>query len=195
VTARVQRGEVTIGPRLQNLPGSAPVQVDKLPVGTFMRASLGGSSFTTERVGQELQPLLDGETAEWTWSVNPKSEGERTLLLSISVELDGEPLSSRIFERTIVVDVEPLPSPKSWLRSNFSEVILLVIGAIVGAMLTLGGDLARRRWFPAPQPAPGPPATTGPMPAPANPSAAAKRPIKKAGRTSVKPRGSSNHRT
>src|SRR5215217_1529897 len=41
VTVRVQRGTATISPSLKTLPGTAPVVIEKLPVGTYMRGELG----------------------------------------------------------------------------------------------------------------------------------------------------------
>ncbi|WP_344222357.1 hypothetical protein [Kribbella sancticallisti] len=142
VTARVQRGTVTISPSLTPLPGTAPVTVEKLRVGTYMRAELRGGGFEVEPIDDTLQ-LIDGVT-EWTWQVVPLSAGSHSLRLTLVVEMDELPLSKGTFERTIEVAVEERPSVVKQFLALFdwsNVVTAVLIAVLVGAP-----QFVRKRW-------------------------------------------------
>lgn len=142
VTVRVQRGTATVSPSLKSLPGTAPVIIENLPVGTYMRAQLRGSGFDIQPLSDTFQ-LIDGVT-EWAWRVTPHSDGVRTLRLTLVVELNDLPLSSRTFERTIQVAVEKQPpwyDRATGLLDVTGVVTAIVIAAILGA-----AKLARMWW-------------------------------------------------
>ena len=145
VTARIQRGQVTVLPSLEDLPGSAPVQVDKLPVGTILRADLDGAGFDVELIGEQKQPLIeDTDYAEWAWKVDPQTKGTHTLRLTVAVEVDEQPLSNKVFERDIEVrvnDSSTLARIAAW--NGWNEILIgLIIAAITGATSVV---IARRR--------------------------------------------------
>ncbi|HEY4567968.1 MAG TPA: hypothetical protein VIH10_00840 [Kribbella sp.] len=143
VTVRVQRGTATVAPSLKTLPGTAPVVIEKLPVGTYMRGELRGSGFTVQPLSDDLQ-LIDGVT-EWAWRVTPESDGLRTLRLTLVVELNDLPLSNRTFDRSIDVAVKkqrPWYGRATGLLDVSGVVTALVIAALLGA-----AKLARVRWL------------------------------------------------
>lgn len=145
VTARIQRGQVTVLPSLEDLPGSAPVQVDKLPVGTILRADLDGPGFDVELIGEQKQPLIeDTDYAEWAWKVDPQTQGHNTLRLTVAVEVDEQPLSNKVFERDIdvrVSDASTMTRIAGW--NGWNEILIgLIIAAITGATSVA---IARRR--------------------------------------------------
>ena len=142
VTVRVQRGTATESPSLRSLPGTAPVVIENLPVGTYMRAELRGSGLDVQPLSDKFQ-LIDGVT-EWAWRVTPQTDGVRTLRLTLVVELNDLPLSSRTFERAIEVEVEKQPPwyQRAWGLLDVAGVVTaIVIAAILGS-----GKLARVWW-------------------------------------------------
>jgi len=142
VTVRVQRGTVTVSPSLRTLPGTAPVIIENLPVGTYMRAELRGSGLDVQPLSDKFQ-LIDGVT-EWAWRVTPQTDGVRTLRLTLVVELNDLPLSSRTFERAIAVDVQKQPPwyKRAWGLLDVAGVVTaIVIAAILGS-----AKLARVWW-------------------------------------------------
>jgi len=142
VTVRVQRGTATVSPSLRTLPGTAPVTIEPLPVGTYMRAELRGSGLDVQPLSDKLQ-LIDGVT-EWAWRVTPQADGVQTLRLTLVVELNDLPLSSRTFARVIEVDVEKQPAwyQRAWGLLDVAGVATaLVIAAILGS-----AKLARMWW-------------------------------------------------
>ena len=142
VTVRVQRGTVTVSPSLRTLPGTAPVIIENLPVGTYMRAELRGSGLDVQPLSDKFQ-LIDGVT-EWAWRVTPQTDGVRTLRLTLVVELNDLPLSSRTFERAIAVDVEKQPP---WYRRAWGLLdVAGVVTAIVIAAILGSAKLARVWW-------------------------------------------------
>ena len=145
VTARIQRGQLTTLPSLGNLPGTAPVQIDKLPVGTILRADLDGPGFDVELIGEQKQPLIeDTDYAEWAWKVDPQYQGHNTLRLTVAVEVDDQPLSNKVFERDIEVSVEDRTTfarIAGW--NGWNEILIgLIVAAITGATSVV---IARRR--------------------------------------------------
>lgn len=168
VTARIQRGTETVHTPLQQLPGRAPVIRERLPVGTHMRADLDGANFDVELIGQELQPLLDQSIAEWAWKVRPRTAGQQSLRLTVYVELAGEPLSNRVFDRTIDVQVV---HESGWSRlvgwSLWEQVVAgLIVVAVTTGLVTARHYLRRRRSGPSDSedPGPGELARVGPEP-------------------------------
>jgi hypothetical protein len=143
VTVRVQRGTATVSPSLRTLPGTAPVVIENLPVGTYMRAELRGSGLDVQPLSDKFQ-LIDGVT-EWAWRVTPQDDGVRTLRLTLVVELNDLPLSSRTFERSIAVDVEKQPPwhVRAWGLLDVAGVVTaIVIAAILGS-----AKVARMWWI------------------------------------------------
>ncbi|MEV5964520.1 hypothetical protein AB0L70_22295 [Kribbella sp. NPDC051952] len=143
VTVRVQRGTATVSPSLKTLPGKAPVVIENLPVGTYMRAELRGSGFGIEPLSDPLQ-LID-RVSEWTWRVTPQADGSRTLRLTLVVELNDLPLSNRTFDRTVQVEVKkkaPWYERARGLLDLPGVVTALVIAAILGS-----AKLARVWWL------------------------------------------------
>ncbi len=141
VTARIQRGTVTVRPPLKSLP-----VIEQLPVGTYMRANLGGAFFDVEPLGQELQALTDDGFAEWAWTVKARSAGSRSLRLTLYVELDQEPLSQKTFDRVVDVRVEEQPG---WLAQFIGwDPWENVVSAVLGAAFLELGRRGLRRWWP-----------------------------------------------
>lgn len=142
VTLRVQRGDVTESPGLRPTASPRPVIVESLPVGTYMRGELRGSGFDIEPLSDNLQ-LFDGVT-EWAWRVTPQTDGRRTLRLTLVVELDDVPLSSRTFDRSIDVAVEEQPP---WYQRSAG---LFDLGGVVTAIAIasiLGAAKVGRLWW------------------------------------------------
>jgi hypothetical protein len=143
VTVRVQRGTATVSPSLKTLPGKAPVVIENLPVGTYMRAELRGSGFGIEPLSDSFQ-LMD-RVSEWAWRVTPRADGSRTLRLTLVVELDELPLSNRTFDRTVQVEVKKSAPwyERAWRLLDLPGVVTaLVIAAILGS-----AKLARVWWL------------------------------------------------
>ncbi len=143
VTARIQRGSATVQPSLTALPGQ--VTTAELPVGTYLRADLDGANFAVEPIGEEFQSLIDDDGyAEWAWKVDPLTEGALQLRLTVYVELDGEPLSNRVFDHAVEVrsaDGSAMDTMLGW--SGWGEVLAGLIVAAITA--TAGWFLTRRR--------------------------------------------------
>lgn len=142
LTVRVQRGTATVTPTLTALPGTPPVIVERLPVGTYMRAELRGAGFDVQPLNDELQ-LIAGVT-EWAWRVIPQDDGRKTLRLTLVVVLDDLPLSNRTFDRSIDVDVKKQPPwyQRTWGLLDLSGVVTaIVIAAILGS-----AKVGRSKW-------------------------------------------------
>ncbi|WP_405070870.1 hypothetical protein OG558_15345 [Kribbella sp. NBC_01510] len=99
--------------------------------------------------GLDVQPLsdkfqlIDGVTG-WAWRVTPQTDGVRTLRLTLVVELNDLPLSSRTFEQAIAVAVEQQPPwyERAWGLLDVAGVVTaIVIAAILGS-----AKLARVWW-------------------------------------------------
>jgi hypothetical protein len=177
LTVRVQRG-TTPGSTFTELPGSAPVVTEKVPVGTYMVADLGGATFDTALIGPRKQLLID-EAAEWVWKVRPRAAGSQLLVLTLNAELDGEPVGgTRVLRRELRVGVAAAVE-RSWSQRFFGwggwgEILVTVLAAAVLGVWKKGA--AVRRWVklrtkrpaqPLPDPAAPPPDPPSPSPDPA----------------------------
>jgi len=142
LTVRVQRGTATVTPTLTALPGTPPVILEELPVGTYMRAELRGAGFDVQPLSDDLQ-LIAGAT-EWAWRVTPQADGLKTLRLTLVVVLDDLPLSNRTFDRSINVDVKK--QPPWYHRATGLLDISGVVTALVIAALLGSAKIAQTRW-------------------------------------------------
>ncbi|WP_329483909.1 hypothetical protein OG555_17235 [Kribbella sp. NBC_01484] len=108
-----------------------------------MRAELRGSGLDVQPLSDKFQ-LIDGVTG-WAWRVTPQTDGVRTLRLTLVVELNDLPLSSRTFERAIAVDAETQPPWYEWAW-GLLDVAGVVVTAIVIAAILGSAKLARVWW-------------------------------------------------
>jgi hypothetical protein len=72
-----------------DLPSGGQTSTSELHVTPTMRAELTGTGFTILRTSDERQIIGGGSFTEWSWHVTPTESGNRELVATVYVELDG----------------------------------------------------------------------------------------------------------
>ena len=73
-----------------DLPTGAQTSTSILHVTPTMRATLAGTGFTIQSTSQEEQLIGGGSFTEWAWQVTPLESGNRELVATVYVVLDGK---------------------------------------------------------------------------------------------------------
>jgi hypothetical protein len=72
-----------------DLPAGGKTSTSALHLTPWMRATLTGSGFTIQNNSQEEQLIGGGSYTEWSWQVTPLESGNRELVATVYVVLDG----------------------------------------------------------------------------------------------------------
>lgn len=73
-----------------DLPTGGQTSTSTLHVTPTMRATLAGTGFTIQSTSQEEQLIGGGSFTEWSWQVTPLESGNRELVATVYVVLDGK---------------------------------------------------------------------------------------------------------
>jgi hypothetical protein len=73
-----------------DLPAGGQTSTSTLHVTPIMRATLAGAGFTIQSTSQEEQLIGGGTPTEWSWQVTPEVSGNRELVATVYVEIDGK---------------------------------------------------------------------------------------------------------
>ena len=97
-------------------------------------AELSGVGFEIDRAGEIGQPLLPGESAQWTWTIHPKSAGEQVLTLTLKLRFvpksGGETLERAVWAKLLNVEGRTVLG-----LSGRAADLLGVLGTISGGLL------------------------------------------------------------
>jgi hypothetical protein len=117
----------------EGLQGKADPRVERLRVGTTMRAKLEGSAFDIILIGSDVQLLGSTGFREWRWDVMPTVSGTHSLAFTVSVlyEKYSNPIEEKVLERRIDVAVNPGYSLSKWLSNNWEKLVAALV-AIIG---------------------------------------------------------------
>jgi hypothetical protein len=188
--------------QLQSLPGPGRVAISKLPVGTYMRANLGGAAFEAQLIGQELQPLPSDDVAEWAWKVKPLEAGTWTLRLTLYVELGAAPLSNKTYDRRIEIRVAKATKPSLFHRVlNWSGWQPIAVGVLLAAITGYGKRWINKHWpsraaaSVRPSPAPDNESPNTPATAPTPAAQSKKRPAKSTAAPAKRRPGEPRHKS
>lgn len=118
------------------LKGRGVPQVEKIKIGTFMKASLTGEKFKIEKISTEEQVVGDEGFAQWDWNVTALEAGLQSLSLKITVRIKmpggAEEYSELpVFDRKIKVKVNPFYSVKMFIVTYWQWIIVTIIIPIV----------------------------------------------------------------
>jgi hypothetical protein len=146
ITVRIARGTFE-GDLRRDLVGRGLPQVEKIKVGTFMRAELAGPDFRVTALGDRDRVLAEATMQEWRFNVLPVHSGERRileLLVSVRIQLRAkeELYSFPSFHREIIVDVNPSWYVQNFLADNWKFFIGGFGTAAAGLIAFFG-----KRWF------------------------------------------------
>ncbi len=142
VEARITRA-VRLEPDFTSgFPGTAPIRVEGLPVGTFMKATLQGPGMNVTAVGEDVKRLGSESYVSWLWQVEPTRTGTQYLYLTVDVLYEGTSLSERRWTRRIEVQVSRMRSVTHWFGRNWGELLSVVVAS--GAFGGLIAFLRRR---------------------------------------------------
>ncbi len=134
LTVRVQRAGTT---GAWSLPGEGPVVKKELEVGTPMRAKLFGDGFEVDPADAMTQVLSSTRPTDWTWSVRPRSTGNKELRLELAVLLDigtETPVTpTREYVEVIEVKVHPITTTVRLARG--ATGVLSAAGVSVAVIL------------------------------------------------------------
>ena len=114
-------------------------------VSDIMDARLVGPDFDITAVTPEEQPVTSKGTTEWLWDVKPKTDGDRTLHLTLLavLEVNGQRASRNIrsFSKDITVSVTPV----QWMGRLVSSKWDWLWAAIIVPLAGFAGNLWRLR--------------------------------------------------
>jgi hypothetical protein len=110
----------------------------QITVSDVMIATLNGLAFDIERTSDERQPVATTGVTMWSWSVEPRDPGTRSLHLTLSalIDVDGkeETYTVKTFDRTWTVVVPWPDRVKGFAGDNWQwlwTAILLPLAAFV----------------------------------------------------------------
>lgn len=157
-----------------NIPGNPDHLLnvtDEISIFPVMTAELSGSinDFLIEDMDQATKPIISGQETIWRWQVTPKQDGNKLLLMQISipVEIEGEILENAQMlaqrDLSILVNQEPTPIPTATptnmerIESDFINNPVAVFGTIltfvIGLLTVLIAYLTYRHNKNKPEPA------------------------------------------
>jgi len=73
-----------------DLPAGGVTATSTIHITPMMRATLVGAGFTIQNNSQEEQIIGGGSPTEWSWQVTPIESGNRELVATVYVEIDGK---------------------------------------------------------------------------------------------------------
>jgi hypothetical protein len=116
----------------KGLQGKADPSIEKLLVGTTMRAKLEGKEFDSVLIGSDVQELPSVGYREWRWDVTPTASGSYPLFLTVSVlyEKYSNPIEEKVLERRIDVAINPGYSVLVWLPNNWEKLVAALVGIV-----------------------------------------------------------------
>ncbi|MGH3772642.1 MAG: hypothetical protein ACRDRW_14820 [Pseudonocardiaceae bacterium] len=114
----------------EGLQGKGDPRVEKLLVGTRMRAKLEGDEFEITMIGSDVQQLAATGFLEWRWEVTPTTSGSRSLFFTISALYGDDLIEQKVLERRVDATVNPVYSFKKWIGENWGPLIAAVVGIV-----------------------------------------------------------------
>jgi len=151
----LERVEVKISQSLtedltEGLRGRGIPEVEKLLVGSSMKAILAGKDFEITALSETVQSVFSTGSTLWEWDIRPLEPGEKKLYLSIAVVFDtkygNKAKSYPVMDRTITVKVDPKLHPRDWGRTlGTIAVVVGIVGSLLGIILALQAFFRRRR--------------------------------------------------
>lgn len=116
----------------KGLQGKADPRIEKLLVGTTMRAKLEGNSFDINLIGSDIQELASTGYREWRWDVTPTTSGDHPLFFTVSVlhEKYSNPIEEKVLERRIDVSINPGYSFLKLLSNNWEKFVAALVGIV-----------------------------------------------------------------
>jgi hypothetical protein len=124
-----------------------------------MSASLSGASFKIEPSGPQKLVVTEAAPVRWEWQVTPTEEGDKTITLTLSVEVGEDeekthPVQIKTLVERINVDVTTWEQALSIIPGLNSLVV--AIASLVTIFITSIAWLYRRAWLPLLSFRPGP---------------------------------------
>jgi hypothetical protein len=138
---------------MAQLLGAKPEEIiPKLTkIARSMSASLAGASFKIEPSGPQKRTVTDVAPVEWDWSVTPTDPGDKTITLTLTVEVGKDeestnPVQIKTLVEHINVNVSTWDEALSIIPGVNSVVV--AISTTVGIVVALLGWLYRSAWLP-----------------------------------------------
>jgi hypothetical protein len=145
--------EQTARTEMAQLLGAKPEEIiPKLTkIARSMSASLAGASFKIEPSGPQKRTVTDVAPVEWDWSVTPTDPGDKTITLTLTVEVGKDeestnPVQIKTLVEHINVNVSTWDEALSIIPGVNSVVV--AISTTVGIVVALLGWLYRSAWLP-----------------------------------------------
>jgi hypothetical protein len=144
---RVQRASTPADP--SDVPGEGPVVVSPIEVGTPMSAKLVGDDFEIQPPGAVHRVLGSNRPAEWSWTITPRSWGDKELRLELAVLLDENSenaIKVRSYVQVIHVSVHPWKTSLRLLKGALGVLSAtgLTVAALAGAVWSFWRRSRRR---------------------------------------------------
>lgn len=119
----------------QKLKGRGYPQIEKILVGSVMKASLSGDDFKIEVLSDEEQALGLSKHSQWEWNVTPLKAGKKLLYLSISIsiilkEFGEKKQSLPVMEKKIHVKVNLSGSLIVFIKKRWVAIITFIISLL-----------------------------------------------------------------
>jgi hypothetical protein len=116
-----------------------------------MSASLSGASFKIEPSGPQKLTVTEAAPVRWEWQVTPTEEGNKTITLTLAVEIgkdeeNTKPVQIKTLVEKINVDVTTWDQALSIIPGINSLVV--AIASIMAAFATAAAWLYRKAWLP-----------------------------------------------
>lgn len=113
------------------LRGRGIPQIEKIRVYEVMKLKLSGGDFNIVSLSEEEQIVSKKGKTEWVWDVKPEKKGKQVLqliaTLQIKIESSQNHISHPVFEREIIVEVNPIYSTKLFLVENWKWVVTALV--------------------------------------------------------------------
>lgn len=116
----------------RGLRGRGIPEVEKVLVGSTMKATLSGKEFDVSALSESIQSVFSTGFTQWEWNVLPLKPGTKILHLSIAAIFDtkygAKAKSYPVMEKAINVKVNPNLHPFEW--EPFLKKTALILGVI-----------------------------------------------------------------
>jgi len=137
VEARISMDE-TLEELISGLSTQGKVEVESIPVSTFMKVRLTGPEFDISPITDERQLVAKSGYREWLWDVTPLEPGKHDLTLSAFAEIvlpGQQPMTvdSRVFSSHIQVTAKEEPvaeKTEGFIKKNWQFIVgTLIMGS------------------------------------------------------------------
>jgi len=121
---------------LESLKGRGIPQSEQLKISELMKVRLSGHDFNIIKLNEEEQIIDKTDFTEWAWDVIPKKSGKKTLHLHVTLRIRlpfGEERKDHpVFDKEIVVKVNPTYSVKIFIVSYWKWIVTALILPLIG---------------------------------------------------------------